>query len=114
MILNQHLRKMPLPAFFRANETFLALAFCAVLPRRRFSAVIFFNAASKRSCSRESRAPKNHFLAMLLLCYQPHALISQGFHQRNSRAFSLLLAQEPVTADVGKGKWERWLGAREV
>merc|ERR1719182_464223 len=28
--------KMPLPAFFRANETFLALAFCAV---------IFFNAA---------------------------------------------------------------------
>merc|ERR550537_1921907 len=37
--------KMPLPAFFRANETFLALAFCAVLPRRRFSAVIFFNAA---------------------------------------------------------------------
>merc|ERR1719183_292127 len=33
------------PSFFRANETFLALAFCAVLPRRRFSAVIFFNAA---------------------------------------------------------------------
>merc|ERR1719473_2365046 len=32
-------------SFFGANETFLALAFCAVLPRRRFSAVIFFNAA---------------------------------------------------------------------
>merc|ERR1711918_290398 len=37
--------KMPLPAFFWANALFLPVAFCAVLPRRRFSAVIFFNAA---------------------------------------------------------------------
>merc|ERR1719389_974862 len=37
--------KMPLPAFFAANAFFLPVAFCAVLPRRRFSAVIFFNAA---------------------------------------------------------------------
>merc|ERR1719420_1001821 len=32
-------------SFFGANAFFLPVAFCAVLPRRRFSAVIFFNAA---------------------------------------------------------------------
>merc|ERR1719240_729558 len=37
--------KMPLPAFFWANAFFLPVAFCAVLPSRRFSAVIFFRAA---------------------------------------------------------------------
>merc|ERR1719198_2362073 len=37
--------KMPVPAFFWANAFFLPVAFCAVLPSRRFSAVIFFRAA---------------------------------------------------------------------
>merc|ERR1719321_1077384 len=37
--------KMPTPFFFWANAFFLPVAFCAVLPKRRFSAVIFFNAA---------------------------------------------------------------------
>merc|ERR1719440_1494838 len=32
--------KMPLPAFFMAAAIFLPLALLAVLPRRRFSAVI--------------------------------------------------------------------------
>merc|ERR1719498_355691 len=37
--------KMPVPAFFWANAFFLQVAFCAVLPNRRFSAVVFFNSA---------------------------------------------------------------------
>merc|ERR1719198_2182960 len=37
--------KMPVPAFFWANAFFLPVAFCAVLPSRRFSAVVFFNSA---------------------------------------------------------------------
>merc|ERR1719159_2145898 len=37
--------KMPFPAFFMAIAFFLPVADCAVLPNRRFSAVIFFNAA---------------------------------------------------------------------
>merc|ERR1719473_2058591 len=37
--------KMPFLAFFMAAAIFLPLAFAAVLPNRRFSAVIFFNAA---------------------------------------------------------------------
>merc|ERR1719263_749322 len=37
--------KMPFPAFFWASAFFLPVAFCAVLPIRRFSAVIFFKAA---------------------------------------------------------------------
>merc|ERR1719506_2016421 len=37
--------KMPLPAFFWANAILLLAAFLDALPARRFSAVIFFNAA---------------------------------------------------------------------
>merc|ERR1740138_1088384 len=37
--------KMPLPAFFMANAIFFPLAFDAVFPRARFSAVIFLSAA---------------------------------------------------------------------
>merc|ERR1719420_17253 len=37
--------KRPFFAFFRANAFFLPEAFIAVLPKRRFSAVIFFNVA---------------------------------------------------------------------
>merc|ERR1719174_626690 len=37
--------KMPLPAFFMAAAIFLLAAFLDALPARRFSAVIFFNAA---------------------------------------------------------------------
>merc|ERR1712072_785849 len=37
--------KMPFLAFFMANALLLPAALLAVLPRRRFSAVIFFNAA---------------------------------------------------------------------
>merc|ERR1719453_677936 len=37
--------KRPFFAFFMANAFFLPEAFIAVLPRRRFSAVIFFNVA---------------------------------------------------------------------
>merc|ERR1719224_112670 len=37
--------KMPLPAFFWANAILLLAAFLDGLPARRFSAVIFFNAA---------------------------------------------------------------------
>merc|ERR1719198_2069918 len=32
-------------SFFGANAFFLPVAFCAVLPNRRFSAVVFFNSA---------------------------------------------------------------------
>merc|ERR1719174_1374617 len=37
--------KMPLPAFFMAAAIFFPLAFDAVFPRERFSAVIFLSAA---------------------------------------------------------------------
>merc|ERR1719171_3450203 len=37
--------KMPLPAFFMAAAIFFPLAFDAVFPRARFSAVIFLSAA---------------------------------------------------------------------
>ena len=37
--------KMPFLAFFMANAFLLPAALLAVLPKRRFSAVIFFNAA---------------------------------------------------------------------
>merc|ERR1719159_2191944 len=37
--------KIPFPAFFIASAFFLPVVDCAVLPKRRFSAVIFFNAA---------------------------------------------------------------------
>merc|ERR1719231_1398909 len=37
--------KMPTPFFFMAAAIFFPLAFAAVLPRRRFSAVRFFNSA---------------------------------------------------------------------
>merc|ERR1719473_1211407 len=37
--------KMPLPAFFMANAIFFPLAFDAVFPRARFSAVIFLSVA---------------------------------------------------------------------
>merc|ERR1719197_359310 len=37
--------KIPFPAFFWASAFFFPVAFCAVLPKRRFSAVIFFSAA---------------------------------------------------------------------
>merc|ERR1719217_889351 len=37
--------KIPFPAFFWARAFFLPVAFCAVLPKRPFSAVIFFSAA---------------------------------------------------------------------
>merc|ERR1719261_463615 len=37
--------KMPFFAFFMANAFFLPAALLAVLPKRRFSAVIFFNVA---------------------------------------------------------------------
>merc|ERR1719331_2148842 len=37
--------KMPFLAFFMTNAFLLPAALLAVLPRRRFSAVIFFNAA---------------------------------------------------------------------
>merc|ERR1719305_2197236 len=38
--------KMPLPAFFMAAAIFFPLAFDAVFPRARFSAVIFLSVAS--------------------------------------------------------------------
>merc|ERR1719473_348348 len=37
--------KMPLPAFFMASAIFFPLAFDAVFPRARFSAVIFLSVA---------------------------------------------------------------------
>merc|ERR1719465_281061 len=37
--------KIPFPAFFWARAFFLPVPFCAVLPKRRFSAVIFLSAA---------------------------------------------------------------------
>ena len=43
--LRLFLAKMPLPAFFMASAFFLPVADCAVLPRRRFSAFVFFNSA---------------------------------------------------------------------
>merc|ERR1711965_933749 len=74
--------KMPLPAFFWANAILLLAAFLDALPARRFSAVIFFNAASKKSSSTLPRA--------MQLFYQPRALISRGSHRRKTRVRSLL------------------------
>ena len=43
--------KIPFPAFFIASAFFVLAAFFAVLPNRRFSAVIFFSAASTLNSS---------------------------------------------------------------
>merc|ERR1719258_352308 len=54
--------KMPLPAFFMAAAIFFPLAFDAVFPRARFSAVIFLSAA---------------FVIVVLVVVYAHAVVAR-------------------------------------